>query len=561
MKNKIYFILIFINFIIKKIEANFTFENNNLSNYDASLQLFEEDKVIDKIYLNLINISKSILSDIKFSYTGKIFYLNDYSQLNILKDNLLNFRIKWIFMFDSIKEISIFVYNLRKRNIEFYANVIIISKDLYEQNNKDFRYLANLRIFIFYLENEIFNYTKTKYDYRTTKENIYARLISINDIEYNLTHLYCLILLCLIILIICVVTFRYNINLDQRNIQFFFIRIVYFFPIIKISITLLFLMKLHFLQIHNDLFNIGKSSIITFIINSLNILFKSLSITFGIFVSKGIDVALNISSREDLFNFTKRFIIAYFFFSTTILNNKFLSFFPKFYFFFNLTIETFAIFLINHEYKSTKILLMRELNLAILYFNEYINSIEIKTKMILWHWRIHLLYYILFIAIIVCLNIYKHFEIEKEIYFHFLDVLLIFSYCLIYKPRIWPLNFDINLKNDFHYFDHIYTYKITFEDVNDIIEKKDENALNNNFNSNDNDNERIKLKISETIQLRNKNEIIKENILKNYYLENNNFPIVVIGPKYYLSLYKSGNNKYKQDIFSTFIKNSSIGFN
>ena len=74
MMYKIYFILVVVNYIIKAREINEPYEYNNFSNSDATLQIFNKDKIIDKLYINLTNISKPYLSDVKFSYTGKIFY-------------------------------------------------------------------------------------------------------------------------------------------------------------------------------------------------------------------------------------------------------------------------------------------------------------------------------------------------------------------------------------------------------------------------------------------------------------------------------------------------------
>ena len=522
MMYKIYFILVVFNYIIRARETNDPYEYNNFSNSDATLQIFNKDKIIDKLYINLTNISKPYLSDVKFSYTGKIFYLDSFSKIELLKDNFLNYRIKWIFMFDSIKELSNFTKNLKRNNIKYFTSVIIISKDLYEENYyKEFEYLAYLRIYIFYMNNDMFKYIIDHYDYRIVNENIYARLFSLNNKEFNLIHLYCIIYSCIILLGFCINLFRYSLNLDQRNFTFFFIRTVYFFPIIKVCITLLFIMKLNFLMKHNDLYSIAKSPAITFVINSLDILFKSLIITFSILASNGIDTILRISSREDFFKFTKKFVSIYFIFSTAIINQKYNIILPKFY---------------------------------------IINSIQIKKNMIIWHLRIYFFYYISFILINCYLYITINLDIEKEIYFHFIEVLLTFSYCLIYRPRLWPENFDLYFKNGFQYFGNIYTYKIN-SNVNNNIETKNYNEQNNNINFEPNysDNENEKLNVNETNRLMNKKIQINDMSLKNYYINNQDFPIIVIGPKFNYNLSKNRKNKF--DIFSDLIKCSEIGYN
>ena len=155
-------------------------------------------------------------------------------------------------------------------------------------------------------------------------------------------------------------------------------------------------------------------------------------------------------------------------------------------------------------------------------------------------------------------NIYTILEIEKEIYFQFIEVLIVFVYCLIYKPRRWPDNFDVHFKNEFHYFDNIYIYKINLDENNDEI--------SNNYDDkdvlvvNDIDNEKNRLNTSETIQLRNrKNDYNKKKI----YKENSDCPILIIGPKFYFANSKYGNNqmKKKKYLLSNIINNSGIGFN
>ncbi len=557
MKFRIYIFIIF-NFIIKKYNAIISPENNNISNYDASIEFFNKDKIIDKFYLNLINISKSDLLDVKFSYTGKIIYLSNFTKIDILKEDDLNYKIKWIFLFDSMNELLNYAQNLFKRRTEFFSNVLIIPKKLYEKNNEDFDFLSNFGIYTFYLDNNLFENLINLYDYKVTNKDIFARIISLKNKEYFLTHLYCLVYSCLILLIICVNIFRFNINLDHRNLTFFFIRTVYFLPIIKISIILLFIMKLNFLKFYTDLFNFGKSNIITFVINSSDILFKSLFVTFSIFASNGIDATLNITTREDLFNFTKKFVFIYFVFSTTIINQRYTIILPKYFIYISIGTETFVFYLIYTRYKKAKVKIMSELQLALLYCNEYINSIQIKMKMILWHCRIYFLYYIIFISMNIYSNIYTILEIEKEIYFQFIEVLIVFVYCLIYKPRRWPDNFDVHFKNEFHYFDNIYIYKINLDENNDEI--------SNNYDDkdvlvvNDIDNEKNRLNTSETIQLRNrKNDYNKKKI----YKENSDCPILIIGPKFYFANSKYGNNqmKKKKYLLSNIINNSGIGFN
>ena len=285
MKIKIIFLVKFLFFLIQYVKSKVNSEIKSQKNisissrFDASMNIYKKDEIVDTIYLNLTNHSKTILSDIKFVYTGKILYLKEYKSIDVLRDKDINYRIKWIFLFDSIKELSTFVEVVQKRKLQYFTNAIIISQNLSETSFKYLDYLVNLKVFIFYLEKEQFDYLIDNFDYKNEK-NIYARLLSKNIKEYKVGHLYKLIFLCLIILILCINIFRYKLNSDNRNLTFFFIRTVYFFPIIKVPITFFFIMKLKFLPIYNDLFNIGSTSLINFIISSLDIFFKSLFLTF-----------------------------------------------------------------------------------------------------------------------------------------------------------------------------------------------------------------------------------------------------------------------------------------
>ena len=320
-----------ISFIINYIRCNqfiSLYNNSELYaySYDVSMKIYNNEKIIDNMYMNLTNNSKIFLSDVKFSYTGKILYLKEYKKIKILKSKNINYRTKWIFMFDSMKELSIFVNVIKNRNLEYFTNAIIITKTISEEASIYFNYLINLKIFIFYLDNDIFQYIINKYDYdfNDNNSNFYARLLSINNKEYNLKHLYILIITSFAILFFCINLFRFSMNTDERNLIFFFIRTIYFFPLIKFVITLLFLMKLKFLQIYNDLYNIGITSIITFLISSLEIFFKSLFIIFSILASKGIDATLRISNRFQFLIFMRKFILIYFILSSTLFNNKYI---------------------------------------------------------------------------------------------------------------------------------------------------------------------------------------------------------------------------------------------
>lgn len=563
MKHK-FLIIIIINFLFQNIKGNNITINNtqNSSLYDVSMIIYNNEKKIDNIFLNLTNYSKHLFYDTQFSYTGKILYLREYKRINILKENSLNYRIKWIFMFSSTKELSNFVQALQRRKLEFFTNAIIVTKNLSLTPFKYYNYLINLKIFIFYLDNEIFEYIVKNYDYinKDNDENIYARLLSKNNKEYHLNHLYIIIYLSLLILLFCIILFRYYMNKDERNINFFFIRTVYFFPVIKIAITLFYIAKLKFLQSYNDLFNIGTTSILSFLISSLNMFFKSLFVLFSIFASHGIDATLRISSRFEFLIFMRKFILIYIILSSILVNNEYFNFFPKFLTICSFIVETIIIYLIYKNKKKSQTDYIKKLNLATLYFSEYITSIKIKLNMITWHWRVHFSFYIIIIFLNIYTNIYDLIQTEKGIYFHFADVVIILCYSLIYKPRKWPQNFDVFFKNDFNYFDNIYQCKLNLDIINNsYIDEKNE-LLYNSYNDCDSDNE--KLNISETIKLRNKKEKKFENKIKKYYNKNKNFPIFILNPKIFFinnKNIKNGKKDNGKEIISNNIKYSMLG--
>jgi len=567
MKIKIIFLVKFLLFSIQYVQSK---DNNEIesqknisvpSYFDASMNIYKKDEIVDTIYLNLTNNSKIILSDIKFAYTGKILYLNEYKSIEFLKDKDINYRIKWIFLFDSIKELSTFVEVVQKRKLQYFTNAIIISKNLSETSFKYFDYLVNLKVFIFYLEKEQFEYLIKNYDYKNEK-NIYARLLSKNIQEYKLGHLYKLIFLCLIILVLCINLFRYKLSSDNRNLTFFFIRTVYFFPIIKVPITFFFIMKLKFLPIYNDLFNIGSTSLINFIISSLDIFFKSLFLTYTLLASKGIDEIIRISNQLEFTIFMRKFIFIYIILSSSFINNRIMFIVSKFFVFFSLIFESFIFHFIYKYKKIAQTEYIKKLNLAFLYCNEYIPSLKLKLKMIIWHWRIYFLYFILVVFLDFYIYLCDIIEEEKGIYFHFLDCIVILCYSLIYRPRKWPENFEVCFKNDFCFFDNIYSCNVLSDDIDinnyDNINDSDNNFIKDEFNKSDN--EREKLNISETIKLRNKslNMIKNENMsISKYYKENEDFPIVILNPEFFLNINR--NEKNEVDIFSNCVKNCSLG--
>ena len=567
MKIKIIFLVKFLLFSIQYVQSKDNSEIESQKNisvpsyFDASMNIYKKDEIVDTIYLNLTNHSKIILSDIKFAYTGKILYLNEYKSIEFLKDKDINYRIKWIFLFDSIRELSTFVEVVQKRKLQYFTNAIIISKNLSETSFKYFDYLVNLKVFIFYLEKEQFEYLIKNYDYKNEK-NIYARLLSKNIQEYKLGHLYKLIFLCLIILVLCINLFRYKLSSDNRNLTFFFIRTVYFFPIIKVPITFFFIMKLKFLPIYNDLFNIGSTSLINFIISSLDIFFKSLFLTYTLLASKGIDEIIRISNQLEFTIFMRKFIFIYIILSSSFINNRIMFIVSKFFVFFSLIFESFIFHFIYKYKKIAQTEYIKKLNLAFLYCNEYIPSLKLKLKMIIWHWRIYFLYFILVVFLDFYIYLCDIIEEEKGIYFHFLDCIVILCYSLIYRPRKWPENFEVCFKNDFCFFDNIYSCNVLSDDIDinnyDNINDSDNNFIKDEFNNSDN--EREKLNISETIKLRNKslNMIKNENMsISKYYKENEDFPIVILNPEFFLNINR--NEKNEVDIFSNCVKNCSLG--
>ena len=561
MKYKIIFLLI-LSFTIQSIKAN-DYKSNQKEYipqiYDSSMKIYNKDKIIEKIYLNLTNSSKLFLSDVQFSYTGKLIYLKEYKNIKKLKDKTVNYRIKWIFMFDSIKELTIFVELLKKRKLEYYTNIIIIPKNISEIPFKYYDYLINIRIFIFYAENHIFQNLVNKYDYTNNNTNIYARLLSSNNKEYNLNHLNFIIYISTLILILCINLYKYKIGLDLRNLTFFFVRTIYFFLFIKSSITILYMIKLKFLSIYNDLFNIGTTNMITFLISSLDIFFKSIFISFSILASKGIDETLRMANRAEFIIFMRKFIFIYFILSSTLVNNNYLKSFPKFLMIYSFIIESFIIYLIYRNKRFAQIDLIKKLNLATLYCREYIITLKLKLSILLWHYRIYLLYYMIIIFLNIYFNLANLVEVEKEIFIHFIDIIIIVCYCLIYRPRKWPENFDVFFKSDFNYFDNIYCYELNSDIINNITyeEEKKNKILNDGYNSDESD----KLNESETIKLRNKKDKFNVNKIKNYYAKNKDFPIIILNPQYFFKSNKneeiSSNNK---DIYSNSFKNSSIGF-
>jgi len=567
MKIKIIFLVKFLLFSIQYVQSKDNSEVESQKNisvpsyFDASMNIYKKDEIVDTIYLNLTNHSKIILSDIKFAYTGKISYLNEYKSIDFLRDKDINYRIKWIFLFDSIKELSTFVEVVQKRKLQYFTNAIIISKNLSETSFKYFDYLVNLKVFIFYLEKEQFEYLIKNYDYKNEK-NIYARLLSKNIQEYKLGHLYKLIFLCLIILVLCINLFRYKLSSDNRNLTFFFIRTVYFFPIIKVPITFFLIMKLKFLPIYNDLFNIGSTSLINFIISSLDIFFKSLFLTYTLLASKGIDEIIRISNQLEFTIFMRKFIFIYIILSSSLINNRIMFIVSKFFVFFSLIFESFIFHFIYKYKKIAQTEYIKKLNLAFLYCNEYIPSLKLKLKMIIWHWRIYFLYFILVVFLDFYIYLCDIIEEEKGIYFHFLDCIVILCYSLIYRPRKWPENFEVCFKNDFCFFDNIYSCNVLSDDIDinnyDNINDSDNNFIKDEFNNSDN--EREKLNISETIKLRNKslNMIKNENMsISKYYKENEDFPIVILNPEFFLNINR--NEKNEVDIFSNCVKNCSLG--
>jgi hypothetical protein len=278
--------------------------------------------------------------------------------------------------------------------------------------------------------------------------------------------------------------------------------------------------------------------------------------------SKGIDEIIRISNQFEFTIFMRKFIFIYIILSSSLINNRIMFIVSKFFVFFSLIFESIIFHFIYKYKKITQTEYIKKLNLAFLYCSEYVPSLKLKLKMIIWHWRIYFLYFTLVIFLDFYIYLFNIIEEEKGIYFHFLDCMVILCYCLLYRPRKWPENFEICFKNDFCYFDNIYSCNILSDniDINNFDNINYNNVILDDFNNNDNDNEREKLNRSETIKLRNKslNIFKNENIsISKYYKENEDFPIVILNPEFFLNINKTEKNTI--DIFANCVKNCSLG--
>ncbi len=316
-----------------------------------------------------------------------------------------------------------------------------------------------------------------------------------------------------------------------------------------------------------ELYNIGTTGIFSFLDSSLDIFFKTLFITFNIIASKGIDNTLRISNQFEFLLFMRKFILIHVILSFSMINSKYITKFPKFSILFSIVVETFIFCLIYRNKKRTQIDIIKQLNLATLYFSEYILSAKIKYKMFIWHWRSYCFYYIIILFLSLYDLKFNLIETEKKIYFHFIDIIIILAYSIIYKPRQWPENFDVIFKSDFKYFDNIFSCKLLLDEIDTNKNEEKGNTKNNNEDDNDDgynsdDSDIVKLNVSETIKLRNKNNNFNDKNLKKFYKKNKSFPIIILNPQFLFTIdnnKKTKTNFNKEELMYNCIQNSSIG--
>ena len=557
MEIKITFLILLINQIVKssqksKVESDLiSVSNKTDEKYDAIIRIYEQVDMIDQAGLHLTNISKMYLSDLKYVYTGKILYLDKYIKINKLNEDKNNLRRKWIFLFDSSSELLIFIENIKQGKLEYMTNAIIITEDLLPLiTSKISNILLVSKIYSFYLSTTDFEFLSRKYNYDKDTEDIYIQISPSEPKNYNFGYLFFISYICLIAMLLCISFFKYQLKTDYRNYTYFFIRTIYFFPTVKFIITLLNLLKLKILSQNNDLLTIGSSSIVSFITHSLDIVYKSLFFAFSILCSKGIDATLKINSQREIILFLRKFLFMYIVLSYGCGNIQFLKNFPNFSNFISISLESIVFFLIHKNKKKNVIILIKKLNLAVLYCEEYVNSLKLKLYIIIYHFRIYCLYYILMLILYFYNLTYNLLDIEKNLFVHFIDVFNVFCICLIYRPRKWPENFEVDFKNDFNYFDNIFSCRI--QEKNKYLNK--EKYKDDNYDEN---------KISETKKLiangydekkNNKNDI------EEYYTKYCERPIVIVNPDYYFRKNKE-NKKSKENKEDSWIKSIYVGYN
>lgn len=392
-----------------------------------------------------------------YRYFGKLILLKEYLKIENLNKLSQYFNSKWIFLIEDKNEALKFLEDMNNNLTQYSNSPLIIPNflrtEIPSNTSKGYIFSASEKLFLHLKE----------FDETRVNQNIFISLsINYQPLIIPFTTLKIVVIITVLISAVLISIWKQKFKREIRH-NFVLSRLVVFFPLFKILIGTLLLYKIRYIQIRKvyEIYN-GKDYI-HFLLLTTNLVYRTLLWFFGIFVASGWEITYNIIERVQLKQFFQKYILIYFALCVdegidNIFKGEITRFSPSEIK--NIILYFLLLMIIFYQGKKTYRELRRQLFLAQFGYNEYVESLNIKLKMITWHLRINLLFYICYVSLVLIMSsIYTTIEIKEFIY-HLADLIFVIGYVLLYLPKNLPELFSSFLNNNISYFSNVYQVTI-----------------------------------------------------------------------------------------------------
>lgn len=420
------------------------------------------------------------------AFTSKICTVENLSDFKFCIDSYNKINYNWIIQLSSVDLIKDIYYLLNENSS--YKNVRIIC--ILFLNDMNFSYKFDFYP-IFYIEQNDYNLIEDNYNIRNEKENIFIKLTFYRYIENNQKQITIILISLFTTFIFILFVFwiflkkKYIIDENDNGYIICFTDNLLFFSLFKNFMMLYFLAKSN-----QTLDNYDSEDYISIIIETFNIILKSLVCHFIYTTSKGIGILQNKIQQYNFKEVIISFIVIFIFF----MLDQGLSSFLRILVYYGLEVKDikevlfFSILILFIIFNTVKtyIIISNKIE-EILLFNEEVNDttflmiLNKKKILLIIHLIASLLYCMCFLISIFILKIVYYYYINNEIIILLtslnIDLMIIFN-GIVFRPK------DIN--NLFNQAEIIETENIKKLEIYRVIISKHflSDKIENEFNIN-----------------------------------------------------------------------------
>jgi hypothetical protein len=486
--------------ILKKLLPNKSYKKL-FRDYNINIQLTKDNKIVKEYFINTTYMTKDFLFD--YSYSGKIFWLND-TNLNLLSTAYYNSKVLLI------KQNTTFNTFIKQNKpfIKYITKVIIVPNNTIANLNIIAKYcFYDLSILIIELDENIFDELEN-YDQRYS-----INIISKKVDAFPFGFLYMLLLTNAFLLFLFSYIYKLLIKMYQFAYNFYqtnFYNTLHNLIDFKIFLLLLLYIELNlFYNVEGIIFEY------TSFLQSLLIFFMIINeATFVSFIQRiYYGIGINLKGKKIvaiLMGYLTGLHMVFYILFNVFINPLRI---PYAFYILNLFIS-FPIFAEMVYYSLKNIIFLckaySKVHSVKIYDNKYGKGIRLKILMIISQFIILLLFGFGYLMLHEYLLFKKGlcFSIEKDILFQCLESFFVLFLAIIYFPREWPYGFELHI----------------------LMIHNSKKTSKINILSGDNYTSSLP-----------KDELNKEEDIKNYVRNNRNKYYVVLNPKIFFDKNKKGN--------------------